>query len=138
MNADRCSDVRSDPCVVLRSLSCFGIRPGAQRLVWKRMRSGDRPGLQNRRAAGLPVAGGFDPHSLPPFFNNNTSHALPALVKPSTASFSVGNARKNGSSLVISNNCRTRGVTPLKAIRLPDFWQLTYVPTREPSPTESM
>ena len=32
----------------------------------KRMRSGDRPGLQNRRAAGLPVAGGFDPHSLPP------------------------------------------------------------------------
>src|SRR5580692_13198600 len=67
MNADRCSDVRSDPCVVLRSLSCFGIRPGAQRLVWKRMRSGDRPGLQNRRAAGFPVAGGFDPHSLPPF-----------------------------------------------------------------------
>ena len=33
------------------------------------MRSGDRPGLQNRRAAGHPVAGGFDPHSLPPFFN---------------------------------------------------------------------
>ena len=31
------------------------------------MRSGDRPGLQNRRAAGHPVAGGFDPHSLPPF-----------------------------------------------------------------------
>jgi hypothetical protein len=34
------------------------------------MRSGDRPGLQNRRAAGHPVTGGFDPHSLPPFFNN--------------------------------------------------------------------
>jgi hypothetical protein len=33
------------------------------------MRSGDCPGLQNRRAAGYPVAGGFDPHSLPPFFN---------------------------------------------------------------------
>jgi hypothetical protein len=31
------------------------------------MRSGDRPGLQNRRAAGNPIAGGFDPHSLPPF-----------------------------------------------------------------------
>jgi len=31
------------------------------------MRSGDRPGLQNRRTAGLPVVGGFDPHSLPPF-----------------------------------------------------------------------
>jgi hypothetical protein len=37
---------------------------------WKRMRSGDRPGLQNRRAAGYPVTGGFDPHSLPPFFND--------------------------------------------------------------------
>jgi hypothetical protein len=34
------------------------------------MRSGDRPGLQNRRMAGNPVIGGFDPHSLPPFFNN--------------------------------------------------------------------
>jgi hypothetical protein len=32
----------------------------------KRMRSGDRPGLQNRRAAGFPVTGGFDSHSLPP------------------------------------------------------------------------
>jgi hypothetical protein len=35
------------------------------------MRSGDRPGLQNRRAAGLPVVGGFDPHSLPPIFFNH-------------------------------------------------------------------
>jgi hypothetical protein len=34
------------------------------------MRSGDRPGLQNRRTAGLPVVGGFDPHSLPPFIFN--------------------------------------------------------------------
>src|ERR1700694_1588404 len=34
------------------------------------MRSGDRPGLQNRRAAGFPVAGGFDSHSLPPFIFN--------------------------------------------------------------------
>ena len=34
------------------------------------MRSGDRPGLQNRRAAGNPVTGGFDPHSLPPFIFN--------------------------------------------------------------------
>jgi hypothetical protein len=32
----------------------------------KRMWSGDHPGLQNRRAAGFPVAGGFDSHSLPP------------------------------------------------------------------------
>jgi hypothetical protein len=37
------------------------------------MRSGDRPGLQNRRAAGHPVTGGFDPHSLPPFFNIGTA-----------------------------------------------------------------
>jgi hypothetical protein len=34
------------------------------------MRSGDRPGLQNRRAAGHPVTGGFDSHSLPPFVFN--------------------------------------------------------------------
>ena len=33
------------------------------------MRSGDRPGLQNRRAAGNPVTGGFDPHSLPPLLS---------------------------------------------------------------------
>lgn len=31
------------------------------------MQSGDCHGLQNRRAAGHPVTGGFDPHSLPPF-----------------------------------------------------------------------
>jgi len=31
------------------------------------MWSGDHPGLQNRRAAGYPVTGGFDSHSLPPF-----------------------------------------------------------------------
>ena len=30
------------------------------------MGSGDPPGLQNRRAAGLPVAGAFDSHTLPP------------------------------------------------------------------------
>ncbi len=34
------------------------------------MRSGDRRGLQNRRTAGLPVVGGFDSHSLPPFVFN--------------------------------------------------------------------
>lgn len=34
---------------------------------WKRMRSGDRPGLQNRRAAGHSVTDGFDSHSLPPY-----------------------------------------------------------------------
>src|SRR5690348_13997578 len=34
------------------------------------MRSGDRPGLQNRRVASCDVAGGFDPHSLPPLFSD--------------------------------------------------------------------
>ncbi len=33
------------------------------------MGSGDPPGLQNRRSAGLPVEGAFDSHTLPPFFN---------------------------------------------------------------------
>ena len=37
---------------------------------WKRLRSGDRPGLQNRREAGNPVTDGFDSHSLPPFVHN--------------------------------------------------------------------
>ena len=37
------------------------------------MGSGDPPGLQNRRAAGLPVAGAFDSHTLPPFFNDLAS-----------------------------------------------------------------
>src|SRR5271166_575556 len=45
------------------------------------MRSGDRPGLQNRRAAGNPVTGGFDPHSLPP------STSIDRLLR--------GNQRKN-------------------------------------------
>ena len=40
------------------------------------MRSGDRPGLQNRRAAGNPVTGGFDPHSLPPIPLSETHIAL--------------------------------------------------------------
>jgi hypothetical protein len=35
------------------------------------MRSGDRPGLQNRRVAGNPVTGGSDSHSLPPFIFND-------------------------------------------------------------------
>ena len=36
----------------------------------------DRPGLQNRRVAGTPVIGGFDPHSLPP----STSSSSPLTV----------------------------------------------------------
>jgi len=44
--------------------------PSQEEQQWKRMRSGDRPGLQNRRAAGNPATGGFDPHSLPPLFKN--------------------------------------------------------------------
>jgi hypothetical protein len=34
------------------------------------MRSGDRPGLQNRRTASFGVVDGFDSHSLPPFVFN--------------------------------------------------------------------
>jgi hypothetical protein len=44
----------------------------------KRMRSGDRPGLQNRRAAGFPVTGGFDSHSLPPWFNKLAGQQIAA------------------------------------------------------------
>jgi len=44
------------------------------------MRSGDRPGLQNRRVAGNPVTGGFDPHSLPPIFINNFSDSSLSLT----------------------------------------------------------
>ncbi len=44
--------------------------PMPHRGTWKRMRSGDRPGLQNRRAASFGFAGGFDSHSLPPVCNN--------------------------------------------------------------------
>ena len=47
----------------------------------KRMRSGDRPGLQNRRAAGFPVAGGFDPHSLPPFLAADGSDAMAKRIE---------------------------------------------------------
>src|SRR5580704_6919477 len=54
-----------------------------------------------------------------------SSHALPALVKASIASIRLGKTRNKGSNLVISNSCHTRGFTPLKAILLPDFWQLT-------------
>src|SRR5277367_4197731 len=44
---------------------------------WKRMRSGDRPGLQNRRSLSCDSGGGFDSHSLPPLFNNlQTSKSL--------------------------------------------------------------
>jgi hypothetical protein len=48
------------------------------------MRSGDRPGLQNRRAAGNPVTGGFDPHSLPPKLEGELG--FPAVSLPLSAS----------------------------------------------------
>jgi hypothetical protein len=50
-------------------------------ISWKRMRSGDRPGLQNRRVAGNPVTGGFDPHSLPPALSS--LQATKTSVRPS-------------------------------------------------------
>jgi len=42
------------------SVSVFRFKPLAKRFN----------GLQNRRVAGNPVTGGFDPHSLPPFVFN--------------------------------------------------------------------
>jgi hypothetical protein len=52
------------------------------------MRSGDRPGLQNRRAAGHPVAGGFDSHSLPPFvFNELASRETLSQIEIAKASW---------------------------------------------------
>jgi len=44
------------------------------------MRSGDRPGLQNRRVASDDVIGGFDPHSLPPFFSSSGDESLTATA----------------------------------------------------------
>src|SRR5580692_5645433 len=59
----------------------------------KRMRSGDRPGLQNRRAAGFPVTGGFDSHSLPPLFNGLASApAVSPAVECQTSDFSTSHS----------------------------------------------
>ena len=40
------------------------------------MGSGEPPGLQNWRAAGLPVAGAFDSHTLPPFWFQGFTEGL--------------------------------------------------------------
>jgi hypothetical protein len=56
-----------------------------QSITWERMRSGDRPGLQNRRAAGYPVTGGFDPHSLPPFIDGLQEAPATSLTKKTWA-----------------------------------------------------
>jgi hypothetical protein len=60
--------------------------------IRKRMGSGDSPGLQNRRAAGSPVAGGFDSHSLPP------SSGSFAALRISPAGSRFAHARKDGST----------------------------------------
>ena len=44
------------------------------------MRSGDRPGLQNRRVAGNPVTDGFDPHSLPPNISEERARTWTAVA----------------------------------------------------------
>ena len=41
----------------------------------KRMGSGEPHGLQNRRAAGYPVAGAFDSHTLPPDIDQSVNLA---------------------------------------------------------------
>ncbi len=70
--------------------------PGRSRSQWpflvaprKRMRSGDRPGLQNRRAAGNPVTGGFDPHSLPPIFQQLNAPLPWMATRPSKTCWSL-------------------------------------------------
>jgi hypothetical protein len=53
------------------------------------MQSGDCPGLQNRRAAGHPVAGAFDSHTLPPKIGGSLSmhtSTLPLRSTPDAAS----------------------------------------------------
>jgi hypothetical protein len=51
------------------------------------MQSGDCPGLQNRRAAGHPVAGAFDSHTLPPFIVNE----LEAVIRGGFGIFTMTN-----------------------------------------------
>jgi hypothetical protein len=48
------------------------------RFLRKRMRSGDRPGLQNRRSLGFPGLGQFDSDSLPPILEMLTGLSLSA------------------------------------------------------------
>jgi hypothetical protein len=52
------------------------------------MRSGDRPGLQNRRAAGLPVAGAFDSHTLPPLIKSTKLLGF-SVLRPHQVSVSI-------------------------------------------------
>src|SRR6267142_1429579 len=64
-------------------------------------------------------------------------YAVPAFVKASIASESVGNIRKICSTFVISNTFSTRLFTPVSAMRRPDFAHEVQALTREPSPDES-
>jgi hypothetical protein len=50
------------------------------------MGSGDPRGLQNRRAAGLPVAGAFDSHTLPPVVFEAKNYIRHLLVTSEPAS----------------------------------------------------
>src|SRR5690348_2176309 len=61
------------------------------------MRSGDRPGLQNRRVASDGVTDGFDSHSLPPFFLTRSFDSLRSL-RISPRGSRLRSRRKIGSS----------------------------------------
>ena len=83
------------------------------------MGSGDPPGLQNRRAAGFPVAGAFDSHTLPPIFKDSdlptrhghfVGHHVP--VNQTSAGRSVDLGTIGTSS---SFSCQRAGI-PLKLI----------------------
>src|SRR5580693_493266 len=71
------------------------------------MRSGDRPGLQNRRAAGNPVTGGFDPHSLPPFIFNE----LAKLAISSQTVITFKSAKRDENVIVANLNSAAEELT---------------------------
>src|SRR6266700_3246780 len=66
-----------------------------------------------------------------------TRYAVPALVKASSASESVGNIRKTCSTLVISKTLSTRLFTPVSATRRPALAHEVQALTSDPSPEES-
>ena len=67
---------------------------------WKRRCPGGCPGFQNRRVAGFPVTGGFDPHSLPPFVLNKLNvHRADLRVRPRRHNRAADDARRYTSAV---------------------------------------
>ncbi len=72
------------------------------------MWSGDHPGLQNRRAAGFPVAGAFDSHTLPP--NNKISRETRGRFRKA---ISLSRERTNLTMKIAKDVTELIGHTPL-------------------------